>query len=230
MKAVILSGGYGKRLRPLTDSLPKALLQVAGRAIVEWQIDWLRSHGVTEIIMCVGYLKEKIIESISSGQKLNVKVGYTVEDEPLGTAGALKNAEHLLRSEKSFIVINGDVLTNINPLMLTERLDNYVGAVAVVPLPSPYGIVRYHADNYRIIEFKEKPVIEEHWINAGIYAFSSEIFKYLPVKGELEFTTFPELASRGLLCAVPFKGMYWKSIDSQKDLEEADAYFRSSAK
>lgn len=230
MKAVILAGGYGKRLRPLTDSLPKALLQVAGRSIVEWQIDWLRRHGVNEIIMCVGYLKEKIIENISSGQKLNVKIGYTVEDEPLGTAGALKNAEHLLRSEKSFIVINGDVLTDINPLILTEGLNNYIGAVAVVPLPSPYGIVKYDSEKYRILEFKEKPVIEEYWINAGVYAFTSEIFNYLPLKGELEFTTFPELASKGLLCAIPFKGKYWKSIDSQKDLEEVDAYFRSNAK
>ena len=230
MKAVILAGGYGKRLRPLTDSLPKALLQVAGKSIVEWQIDWLRRHGVNEIIMCVGYLKEKIIESISSGQKLNVKVGYTVEDEPLGTAGALKNAEHLLRSEKSFIVINGDVLTDINPLILTESLRDYIGAVAVVPLPSPYGIVKYDSEKYRILEFKEKPIIEEYWINAGVYAFTSEVFNYLPLKGELEFTTFPELASKGLLCAIPFKGKYWKSIDSQKDLEEVDAYFRSNGK
>jgi NDP-sugar pyrophosphorylase family protein len=230
MKAVILAGGYGKRLRPLTDTVPKALLQIAGKAIVERQIEWLRSHGVNEIIMCVGYLKEKIIESISSGQRLNVKVGYVVEDEPLGTAGALKNAEHLLRSERAFLVINGDVLTDIDPISLTEVLDNYVGAVAVVPLPSPYGIVKYDMDEYRIIEFKEKPIIEEYWINAGVYAFSSEVFKYLPLKGELEFTTFPQLSSKGLLRAVPFKGRYWKSIDSQKDLEEADAYFRSNTK
>lgn len=230
MKAVILAGGYGKRLRPLTDSVPKALIQVAGKAIVERQINWLKSYGVNEIIMCIGYLKEKIIENISSGHKFNVSVGYVVEDEPLGTAGALRNAEHLLKAEKSFIVVNGDVLTNINPLTLAEKLNEYIGAVAVVQLPSPYGIVKYDLNKYRILEFREKPIIEEYWINAGVYAFSSEIFGYLPLRGELEFVTFPELASRGLLCAVPFKGVYWKSIDSQKDLEEADAYFKSNSK
>ncbi|MEM4343432.1 MAG: nucleotidyltransferase family protein, partial [Candidatus Caldarchaeum sp.] len=97
MKAVLLAGGYGKRLKPLTETTPKPLLEVSGKPILVWQIEWLKKLGVREFIVCAGYLREKIIEALGSGGRLGVKVGYSVEDEPLGTGGALKNAEHLLK-------------------------------------------------------------------------------------------------------------------------------------
>lgn len=228
MKAVILAGGYGKRLRPLTDNIPKSLLPVAGRPILEWQIRWLAEHGVRDVIICIGYLKEKIIESVGSGQRLGVRVGYVVEDEPLGTGGALKNAEHLLREEERFYVLNGDVLTNINPTLLVDHLGGSIGAVAVIPLPSPYGIVGFGED-LRIREFREKPVIDGYWINAGIYAFTPEVFSYLPDRGDMEKTAFPKLSSAGMLTAVPFRGTLWKSIDSHKDLEEVEAFLSAGS-
>ena len=221
VKAVILAGGFGKRLRPYTESIPKPLVEVAGRPILEWQIEWLKMHGIKEIVLLVGYLKEKIIERIGSGARLNVKVTYVVEDTPLGTGGALKNAEHVLRNENYFIVINGDILTNIDPVKVVNALSvgRAVGSIATVPLRSPYGILRI--ENGHVVEFSEKPLLKDYWINAGIYGFTPEIFHYLPEKGDIERTAFPKLASERKLVAVRFEDVFWRSIDTYKDVEEA---------
>jgi len=222
MKAVILAGGYGKRLRPFTETTPKPLLPVAGRGIIEWQIKWLKYYGIDEIVICAGYLKEKIIEQIGNGSRYGVKVGYVVEEEPLGTGGALKNAEHILKNEASFLVLNGDVLTDFNPMELVEDLrDDFVGAMALVHLPSPFGVVNFDQKTMKIVSFVEKPRISEYWINAGVYAFKSEIFNYLPESGDIERIVFPKLAEEGRLRAHLFESCVWMSIDSHKDLEEA---------
>ena len=222
MKAVILAGGYGKRLRPLTETLPKPLLPVGDKGIIEWQIAWLRSYGVDEIIVCAGYLKEKIIERLGNGSRYGVKIGYAVEEDPLGTGGALKNAEPFLRREDKFLMLNGDVLTDLNPLELLKDLDEkYIGSIALVHLPSPFGVINFDPETGRIKSFVEKPRISEYWINAGVYALRSEIFDYLPEKGDIEKTAFPKLAEKGLLKAHPFDSCIWMSIDSHKDLEEA---------
>jgi NDP-sugar pyrophosphorylase family protein len=225
-KAVILAGGYGKRLRPLTDTVPKPLLKVAERPIIEWQIRWLASHGIKSFIVCAGYLKEKLVEELGSGNQLGVKIGYVFETEPLGTAGALRNAEHLLSGEESFLVLNGDVLTDLNPIRVLEATSERMAAMAVVPLPSPYGIVDFDRNTGLVRGFREKPVLGDYWINAGVYAFRSEVLEEMPERGDLEREVFPSLASRGLLSAVQFTDCFWKSIDSHKDLEEADAILR----
>ncbi len=221
MKAVILAGGFGKRLRPYTETIPKPLVEVAGKPILEWQIEWLKSYGIREFVLLVGYLREKIIERIGSGSRLGVRVTYVVEDSPLGTGGALKNAEHVLRRENYFIVVNGDILTNINPLKVVDALreGRVVGSIATVPLRSPYGILRI--ENGYVVEFSEKPLIKDYWINAGIYGFTPEIFKYLPDKGDIERTAFPKLALQRMLVAVRFENVFWRSIDTYKDVEEA---------
>ena len=222
MKAVILAGGYGKRLRPLTETLPKPLLPVGDKGIIEWQIAWLRRYGVDEIIVCAGYLKEKIIERLGNGSRYGVKIGYAVEEDPLGTGGALKNAEPFLRREDRFLMLNGDVLTDLNPLERLKDLDEkYIGSIALVHLPSPFGVINFDPETGRIKSFVEKPRISEYWINAGVYALRSEIFDYLPEKGDNEKTAFPKLAEKGLLKAHPFESCIWMSIDSHKDLEEA---------
>ncbi len=221
MKAVILAGGFGKRLKPLTDEKPKPMIEVNDRPIIEWQLRWLKSNGIDDIVICVGYMKEHIINYVGSGSKLAVKVGYTVEDEPLGTGGALKNAEALLSNEASFLMLNGDVLTNITTANLKENLTNdLVATLAVVPLPSPFGIVDID-ENSKVLGFKEKPKINQFWINAGVYCFSKKIFGYLPEKGNIETTALPRLAKEKKLKAIKYEHTFWRSIDSHKDIEEA---------
>jgi len=222
MKAVILAGGYGKRLKPLTDTLPKPLLPVGERGIIEWQIKWLKHFGVDEIVICAGYLKEKIIEKIGDGGDYGVRVSYALEEEPLGTAGALKNAEHLLRTDEVFIALNGDVLTDLNPMeLLADLRGDIIGVMALVGLPSPFGIVNFDPKTRVIKSFTEKPKITEYWINAGVYAFKRKIFDYLPERGDIERTAFPKLAEEGKLKAHLFYSCVWMSVDSHKDLEEA---------
>ncbi|MFQ5968873.1 MAG: NDP-sugar synthase [Nitrososphaerales archaeon] len=223
MKAVILAGGYGKRLKPLTDEKPKAMIEVLNRPIVEWQINWLKNNRIDDIVLCVGYLKDHIVNYIGTGSKQGVNVYYMVEDEPLGTGGALKNTETLLSNEESFFMVNGDVLTNINPMHLKEKLTNdLVATIAVVPLPSPFGIVEI-GNNSKVLGFKEKPKITQFWINAGVYYFSKKIFNYLPKNGSMERTAFPALAQHKKLKAIKYENTFWRSIDSHKDIEEASA-------
>ncbi len=223
--AAILAGGYGKRLRPLTIERPKPLLEVAGKPILLHLIEWLKYYGVSEIVLLVGYLKEKIIEAIGSGSKYGVTILYSVEDEPLGTGGALRNAAGILSKTERFILVNGDVLTNLDPRPLLDRVgsDVYV-AIATVPLRSPYGILDI-SDKGLVTNFREKPVLEDYWINAGVYAMSPRIIDYLPAKGDLEKSTLPTLAGESRVAAVKYdiRKVYWRSIDSVKDLEEASA-------
>ncbi|MGC9210210.1 MAG: nucleotidyltransferase family protein [Acidilobus sp.] len=224
--ALILAGGYGKRLRPLTDDRPKPLVEVAGKPIIVWQIEWLRKHGVNDIIVLAGYKKEKIIEALGSGSRYGVSVTYVVEDEPLGTGGAVRNARLALSVKEPFLVLNGDIITNIDPSLLLKALESSdaVGAIALVQLRSPYGIVEV-GEGGRVSSFKEKPILEGYWINAGVYAFRPEVGEYLPEKGDLESYTFPLLAKEQRLLAVTFdlNRYYWRSIDTYKDLEEASA-------
>lgn len=226
MKAVILAGGYGKRLRPLTEDRPKPMVEVCGRPLAEWQILWLKSLGITEVVFLLGYAKEKVIEYFGSGKKFGVNISYVVEDEPLGTGGAIKNAEHILKNEDVFIVVNGDIITNLNPLEMVQMIkkDNSVVAIALVYMRSPYGIVKL--DGEYIVEFVEKPTIE-YTINAGVYVMKPTIFEYLPEKGDIERTAFPLLASKRLLKGYVYKDVYWKSIDTIKDLEEASDRLRT---
>ncbi len=221
MKAVILAGGLGKRLRPLTQDRPKPLVEVCGRPILEWQIRWLKSFGINDFILLLGYAKQRVLEFLGSGKKLEINVAYVVEDEPLGTAGAIKNAESVLKNEDVFIVVNGDIITDLDPRPMIESLKkngNAVAAIALVPMRSPYGVVK--VENGYVAEFVEKPILD-HLVNAGVYAMKPEIFRYLPEKGDIERTTFPKLASERRLLAHVYRDAYWKSIDTVKDLEEA---------
>lgn len=166
-------------------------------------------------------MRESIVSYVGNGQKFGVRVGYVVEEEPLGTGGALKNAESLLRNEESFFVLNGDVLTNLDPYRLVNVLEEeVVGVIATVPLRSPFGIVDAGEDG-RINGFREKPVLENYWINAGVYCLSSSILPRLQRVGDLESELFPHLVQERGLRAVRYSDTHWRSIDSHKDIDEA---------
>jgi len=220
VSALILAGGLGKRLMPLTTDKPKPLIEVGGKPIIQWQIEWLRRQGISDVVLAVGYLRTKVFEALGDGYRLGVRLFYSVEDEPLGTGGAIKNAQRYLEDDR-FLVINGDIITNINIEPMYRELSNDVIAVmALVPMRSPYGIVELSNDGF-IASFREKPVLE-YAINAGIYVFTREIFNYLPDKGDVEVHTFPRLARERRIKGVMYRSAYWKSIDTIKDLEEIE--------
>jgi NDP-sugar pyrophosphorylase family protein len=221
MKAVILAGGMGKRLRPLTDRYPKPLLQVSGVPIILWQLNWLKQNNITDVVMLVGYLKEKIINYVNYGSRFGMNIDFVLEKTPLGTGGALKNAKTKLEDEQKFVMINGDILTNLNLRKLFGRVDKEIKAsIAVVPLQSSFGVIDI-ADDDKIQCFREKPLLDGYWMNAGVYCLSASIFDYLPDEGNIEATAFPKLAVEGDLKAVRYSDAFWISIDSHKDMESA---------
>lgn len=221
MKAAIIAGGLAKRLRPLTEDIPKSLIEIAGKPIIEWQLEWLKANNIRTVVVLAGYRYERLIEFLGSGRRFGVSVTYVIEDSPLGTGGAIKNAQPYLSNE-IFLALNGDILTDISVSELIKVLednDDAVASIALVPLKSPYGVVRI-SERGRVESFVEKPSIEDYLINAGIYVMRNEIFNYLPDVGDIEKTAFPQLAREGRLYGVKFLSNYWRSIDTLKDVEE----------
>ena len=212
MKAIILAGGHGKRLRPITDYVPKSLVPIKNIPIIEWQIKYLKKHGITEVIICTGY-KTKMIENYLSVKKTGVKIKFSIEKSPLGTGGAIKKAGKMI-NDKSFFVINGDTITNIDLRKLAKKPNS----IASIELRTKFGTLETIGN--KISKFKEKKEISNLWMNAGIYYLQKEILKDLPNKGDIEKTVFPNYAKKGKLNTIKFKKIKWYSIDSIKDIEE----------
>jgi len=212
LKAIILAGGRGKRLRPITDYVPKPLVPIKNIPIIEWQIKYLKKYGVNEVIICTGY-KTKMIENYLGIKNINVKIKFSIEKSPLGTGGAIKKAGKMI-NDKSFFVINGDVITNIDLRKLVKKQNS----IAAIELRTKFGILETN-DN-KISKFREKAEIPDLWMNAGIYHLQKETLKDLPNKGDIEKTLFPDYAKKGKLNTIKFKKIKWYSIDSFKDIED----------
>ena len=213
MKAIILAGGRGKRLRPITDYVPKPLIPIKNSPIIEWQIKYLKKFGVSEVIICSGY-KTEMIENYLNNKKLGLKVTFSIEKKPLGTGGAIKNAGKKIK-DKSFLVINGDIITNIDLKKLLKKENS----IASIQLKTKFGILQTNED--KIIKFDEKKEIPNVWMNAGIYNLNTDILKELPNVGDIEKTLFPKFAKKGKLNTVKFTKSEWYSVDSFKDMEES---------
>ena len=215
MKAIILAGGRGKRLKPITDYVPKPLIPIKNIPIIEWQIKYLKKFGVSEIIICSGY-KAEMIENYINNKKLGIKITFSVEKKPLGTGGAIKKVGNKIK-EKSFIVINGDIITNIDLKKLLKKENS----IASIQLKTKFGILQTNDD--KIIKFNEKKEISDLWMNAGIYHLNKEIIKELPDVGDIEKTLFPNFANKEKLFTIKFRNTQWYSVDSFKDMEECEA-------
>ena len=222
MKVIILAGGKGKRLRPITDYVPKPLIPIKNISIIEWQIKYLKKFGISEIIICSGY-KTKMIENYLNNKKLGIKITFSIEDKPLGTGGAIKKAGKKIK-DKSFLVINGDIITNMDLKKLIKK-DN---TVASIQLRTKFGILQ--TDKDKIIKFDEKKEIKNVWMNAGIYHLNKETLKELPNIGDIEKTLFPDYAKKEKLSTIKFTKSKWYSIDSFKDIEECSLVIKKIIK
>ncbi len=220
MKAILLSGGFGKRLKPLTDYLPKPLIPIYNYPIIEWQIRYFKKFGINDIIVCAGYKADQVIKHLES-KNLGVNLEYSIEVNPLGTAGAIKKASKYIDTE-DFFVTNGDILTDIN----LNKLKTHPNSVAVIPLRTSFGIV--HLDGTKVERFEEKPEMSNYWLNAGVYYLNKSILKHLPKNGILESTTFPLLSQSGMLYAIKYDRVFWKSVDSYKDMEECESLIKTN--
>jgi mannose-1-phosphate guanylyltransferase len=205
VQALILAGGEGTRLRPLTTTIPKPVVPLAGQPFISFMIEWLRRHGVDDVILACGFMADGVRSVLGDGSSLGVRLRYVEEPEPLGTGGALKYAEELL--DERFFMLNGDVLTDID---LSAELAQHerTGARATLALcpvedPSAYGLVRRNAD-LSVKQFLEKPSpdqIDTNLVNAGAYILERELLSGLAPAGtniSIERDVFPELVGDGL--------------------------------
>jgi NDP-sugar pyrophosphorylase family protein len=219
MQALILAGGKGTRLRPLTVYTPKPIVPICNRPFLLYQIDTLRRAGITDITLSLSYQPNKIEQLLGDGSDHGVKLKYTVEPQPMGTAGAYKFAEDLIREPT--VVFNGDILTDLD-LKAVIREHNESKATATIVLtpvkdPTTYGVVETEKDG-RVRRFLEKPKVEEitsNNINAGTYVLEPKVLDYLP-KGEnysFEYGLFPDLLKRGeaFYAHIPTR-TYWIDI------------------
>ena len=204
MQAVILVGGEGTRLRPLTVTVPKPVLPLVDRPFLAYMLEWLRRHGVDDVIMSCGFLATSVRNVLGDGSQFGLRLRFVEEPQPLGTAGALKFAEALL--DERFLMLNGDVLTDID---LTAQIAQHdatgaVGTLALVPVedPTAYGLVRLH-DDRAVKEFVEKPTADEidtNLISAGAYVLERRVLDLIPPgrNVSIEREIWPRLVGEGL--------------------------------
>jgi dTDP-glucose pyrophosphorylase len=209
LQAVIMAGGFGTRLRPLTDDTPKPMLQVGGRPLMERTIEGLQRAGISRINVTTHYMPEKIIQHFGQGQKFGVDLNYVSEDQPLGTAGALR--------------LNGDILTNVDYRAMMkfhrEHQSQLTVALRQYEMQVPYGVVE--AKDGMVSELREKPRIT-FLVNAGIYLLEPTVLKHIPDAGRYDMT---DLINRLLAQGERVVGFpvmeYWLDIGRLDDFQKA---------
>jgi len=204
MQAIILVGGEGTRLRPLTTTVPKPVLPLVDRPFLVYMLEWLRRHGVEDVVMSCGFLATSVRNVLGDGSQLGLRLRFVEEPEPRGTAGALKYAETLLGER--FLMLNGDVLTDIDlgAQIAQHERTGAVGTLALVPVedPTAYGLVRL-AEDRSVREFVEKPTADEidtNLISAGAYVLERTVLDLIPAgrNVSIEREIWPQLVGAGL--------------------------------
>ncbi len=175
MKALFLAGGMGTRLKPLTDDLPKPMVPIMNKPLLERSMENLRRCGINDIVISTGYMSQYIKDYFGDGRKFGLKIEYIYEDKPMGTGGVIKNTGHLY--DGTFLVLNADILCNMDFRKLVRFHKTKAAAVTIAVTrdsnPSAYGVIEYNESDYAV-SFTEKPeahLIKSDFINAGVYVF-----------------------------------------------------------
>lgn len=228
MKAVILAGGFGTRLRPLSCTRPKLLFPIGNKPLLDWTLKNLAGSNVKEVILAVNYMAEVFIHRYGN-TAYKMKLHYSRETVPLGTGGPIKKAEDTIGHDEPFLVLNGDIFTTINYAEVVKRHEEN-DAVASIMLyevedPSRYGTVE-RTKNNRVVRFVEKPPkgkAPSNLVNAGIYVLEPEIFNFIPEgkRVSIEREVFPKLAAKKKLYAYDFDGL-WIDIGKHEDFLRAN--------
>ncbi|MGI8662365.1 MAG: sugar phosphate nucleotidyltransferase [Acidimicrobiales bacterium] len=217
MKAIVLVGGLGTRLRPLTLDTPKQLLPIVDRPMLEWVLEGLARNGVDEAILAIGYRPDAFSEAYPDGRCAGLALRYAVEPEPLDTAGAIRFAARDAGIDERFVVVNGDVLTDLDLGALLAFHDSRKAEATIalhrVEDPSRYGVVPTDARG-RVVAFVEKPLPGEapsELINAGTYVLEPQLIDRIAAgrKVSIERETFPTMIADGGLYAMDDGGVYW---------------------
>ncbi len=226
LDAVIMAGGKGERLRPLTDVTPKPLLNIGDKAIIEYGIDSLKNYGINKVFITLNYLSNKVIDYLGGGEYSNISFDYIIEDKPLGTIGALKLIKEF--SYEHLLITNCDLLTNINYEEIYKNFLNEDADMVVASIPYnvdiPYATLKLKKNI--ILSFKEKPTYT-YFSNAGIYIIKKELLKYIPDNKFFNATDLMDiLIKKGFkLIHSPIIG-YWMDIGKFEDFTKAKEFIR----
>lgn len=223
LKCLILCGGRGTGLTPLTYSIPKSMVPIGYKPLLEHIVTYMKRQGIYNFILAISYLGEHLIKYFGDGRFIGVSIDYSIEKVPLGTASAVKNAERKLNT--TFLTVNGDIIftgLDISSLIKYHREKNGVATIVLTRVEDArrFGLVSMD-DEGRVIAFREKPRQPvPGFVNAGIYVFEPAIFDYIPSDkpSSLEEDIFPELADQNKLYAYIHNG-YWIDIGDQSDYE-----------
>jgi len=220
--AVILSGGEGLRLRPITHDIPKGLVKVGGKPLLEWVVEWLQQNRVTDLVIGVAYLKEKIMRYFGNGGKFGVDIQYSVHTVEGGTSEGFRLAISRYVDSSSFFALNGDQITDLklDRIYNTHQGNGCLASIAVVHPRLPFGLVEINQKGF-CEGFVEKPILNDVFISMGVYVFDRKVLSYLPKRGDVERATFPQLARMNKLKAFKHRG-YFITVNSLRQLEEAD--------
>lgn len=228
-RAVILAGGKGVKLRPLTYEIPKVLIPVAGKPLLEHQIDFLRESDIRQVFLAIGHLGEKIKNHLADGSRFGVNISYSEEKRPQGTAGALRALKSKLKGE-AFLLLHGDILAEIDlrELFAFHFAERGLGTIALTTAAdaADFGIVRLRGS--RIVDFMEKPQKRQMLsllVNSGIHVLQPEFFNHIPQKGMVMLEDiFPKLAREGKLAGFSFEGR-WFDVSTPVRYEQAIKYW-----
>ncbi|HJX50688.1 MAG TPA: nucleotidyltransferase family protein [Candidatus Nanoarchaeia archaeon] len=220
--AVIIAGGKGTRLGEIANEIPKPMVLLNNKPILERIIHWLKNNGVSNIVIGVAYKKEKIKEYFGDGSKFGVKIIYTEHDENGGTEDAFKTAiEKSGIQDENFYAMNGDQITDLQLEGLTNSHieSKAIASVVTIRLRTNFGIVKTDSAGW-VTEFQEKKVVPEVIMNCGIYVFNKKIKEYL-TGGNIELNAFKKLITEKKLRSFFYDGM-WTSVNDQKELKAAE--------
>ena len=224
LKAFVLAGGLGTRLKPRFGDLPKPLAPLGGRPFLARQLEWLHRHGIVQAVILAGYGAVQVREALGDGSAYGVSLEYSIEREPLGTGGALKLAEGFL--DGPALVVNGDTIGDADPWRLErDRWEQGVlGAVALYHVNDATARGRVEFAGGRITRFVEKDGahVGPAWVNGGQYVFSPELWRAIPAgASSLERDVLPGIAARGALLGCECAGHFW-DIGTPEDFERAE--------
>ena len=225
--AVVLIGGAGLRMRPLTEDMPKCMIPIHGKPLIYWTLTWLRDNGFEHAVLGVSYRKDVVIKYVKENP-LGISVDFSEHTQEGETGEGFRLAINRHVNDENFLAMNGDELTNLN---LEKFVDFHlrhkkVATIAVSPMRSPFAVLEIEGTD--IVGFNEKPLLKDTCVSTGIYVFNHAISDYLPIAGSIERLTFSVLAKKRLLKAYRLsENEKWLTINSIKDLSVAEQEFAS---
>src|SRR5258708_596297 len=225
--AIILAGGKGERLRHIAGPLPKPMIDMGGKPMLLWQIEWLKSHGITNFVLAVSYKRDVIKRFFGDGSEFGVTIKYSIETEPLGRGGAIKKAwqEPSIKDQQTIVATNADEMTNadLGEMIKFHQKNQALVTMLLMQYQAHYDLAKLDQDDH-IIAFDLKPHLP-YWVNAGVYILEKETEPLFPQKGDHEKETFPKIPKKKFL---GYKGHgFWIAVDTSKDMKEATEFWTS---